>query len=66
MHVMAKKLENPPLLHNYREGNQVAHALDTQALTSNGDQLAIFWQPPSSVLRSLRLDKEETNFFSLL
>ncbi|XP_075088432.1 uncharacterized protein LOC142170426 [Nicotiana tabacum] len=55
---LLKKLENPPIQHNFREGNKVAHFLATQgSKQANNSPLSLLEQPPNAFLKIVHDDK---------
>ncbi|XP_075077395.1 uncharacterized protein LOC142164114 [Nicotiana tabacum] len=55
---LLKKLENPPIRHNFREGNKVAHFLSTQgSKQANNIPLSLWEQPPDAFLKIVHDDK---------
>ncbi|XP_070013605.1 uncharacterized protein [Nicotiana sylvestris] len=55
---LLKKLQNPLIRHNFREGNKVAHFLATQGSKQLGSsQLFVLEQPPNALLKAIHDDK---------
>ncbi|OIT00279.1 hypothetical protein A4A49_59886, partial [Nicotiana attenuata] len=55
---LLKKLQNPPIRHNFREGNKVAHFLATQgSKQSSSSPLSLLEQPPNALLKAIHEDR---------